>query len=43
LDGLSDLIDAQPDNIALRTERADLLKQAGLKAAAAAEVATAKN
>jgi Domain of Unknown Function (DUF928) len=34
LETLSDLIDAQPDNEALRQARADLLAQVGLKAAA---------
>ncbi|MDD5141073.1 MAG: DUF928 domain-containing protein [Verrucomicrobiales bacterium] len=43
LGSLTDLIDSQPDNQALRTERADLLRQVGLKAAAAAEGAPAKN
>jgi len=38
---LSDLIEAQPDNQALLTERAGLLRQVGLKAAAAAEGARA--
>jgi hypothetical protein len=33
--GLSDLIEAQPGNQALLAERADLLRQVGLKAAAA--------
>jgi hypothetical protein len=36
---LSDQIDAQPQNKALRQTRADLLRQVGLKAAAQAEVA----
>jgi len=36
LGSLTDLIDAQPDNKALRTQRAELLKQVGLKAAAIA-------
>ena len=31
LAGLSDLIDAQPDNKALRETRADLLRQVGLE------------
>jgi hypothetical protein len=39
---LSDLIDAQPDNKALRQTRADLLAQVGLKAAASSESALAK-
>jgi len=37
LTALSDQIDAQPDNKALRQTRADLLQQVGLKAAAQAE------
>ena len=37
LGSLSDLIDAQPDNQALRSQRTDLLRQVGLKAAASAE------
>ena len=37
LAALSDLIDAQPDNKALRQARADLLAQVGLKAAASSE------
>ncbi len=40
---LSDLIDAQPENKDLLTERADLLRQVGLKAAAAAEGAAPGN
>ena len=43
LAALSDQIDAQPDNKALRESRAELLKQVGLKAAASAEGAVAKN
>ena len=43
LSSLSDLIEAQPDNAALRAERADLLRQVGLKAAAAAEATPAKS
>lgn len=43
LASLSDLIDSQPDNQALRTQRADLLRQVGLNAAASAEGAPAKN
>jgi hypothetical protein len=40
---LSDQIDAQPENKALRETRADLLRQVGLKAAAASEGAPTKN
>jgi hypothetical protein len=43
LASLSDQIDAQPANKALRETRADLLRQVGLKAAANADVALAKN
>jgi len=43
LGSLSDLIDAQPDNQALHTERAELLRQVGLKAAAIAEGVPARN
>jgi hypothetical protein len=43
LGSLSDLIDAQPNNQALRVERADLLRQVGLKAAASAEATSAKS
>jgi hypothetical protein len=39
---LSDAIDAQPENKALRETRADLLRQVGLKAAANADVTLAK-
>jgi len=39
---LSDMIDAQLDNKALRQTRADLLAQVGLKAAASSEGALAK-
>jgi len=39
---LSDQIEAQPANKALRDTRADLLQQVGLKAAAAADVVAAK-
>ena len=42
LETLSDLIDAQPGDKALRQTRADLLAQVGLKAAASSEVALAK-
>lgn len=38
---LSDLIDAQPDNQSLRKQRADLLRQVGLKKAADSESAPA--
>jgi len=43
LASLSDAIDAQPDNKALRDARADLLRQVGLKAAANSEGALAKS
>jgi hypothetical protein len=43
LGSLSDLIDAEPDNKALRAQRADLLRQVGLKAAASSEASLAKN
>ncbi len=39
---LSDQIEVQPENLGLRETRSDLLRQVGLKAAAAAEVAPAK-
>ena len=39
---LSDLIDAQPDDKALLAQRADLLRQVGLKAAAADSLALSK-
>jgi hypothetical protein len=42
LTALTELIDAQPGNKALRQTRADLLAQVGLKAAAASESALAK-
>jgi hypothetical protein len=42
LETLSDLIDARPDDKALRQTRADLLAQVGLKAAASSEGALAK-
>ena len=40
---LSDQIDAQPGNKALRETRADLLRQVGLKAAAGSEAVLTKN
>jgi hypothetical protein len=43
LGSLSDLIDSQPDNQALRAQRADLLRQVGLKVAAAAEAVPTKS
>jgi Domain of Unknown Function (DUF928) len=43
LSTLSDLIDLKPDNQALVKQRSDLLGQVGLKAAAAAEVATPRH
>lgn len=43
LAAVSDQIEAQPDNKAVRESRSDLLGQVGLKAAAAAEIAPAKN
>jgi len=42
LETLSDLVDAQPGDKALRQTRADLLAQVGLKAAASSEGALAK-
>jgi hypothetical protein len=42
LAALSDQIEAQPTNKALRDTRADLLQQIGLKAVAAAELSAAK-
>jgi len=43
LAALTDQIDAQPDNKALRDARADLLRQVGLKAAAESETTLTKN
>ena len=43
LAALSDQIDAQPDNKSLREARSDLLRQVGLKAAAAFATAPVKN
>jgi len=42
LETLSDMIEAQPDNKALRQTRADLLAQVGLKAAANSDTGLAK-
>ncbi|SRR5258706_11735462 len=43
LGSLSDLIDSQPGDKALRAQRADLLRQVGLKSAASSESTLAKN